>query len=116
MHACMLSCFSCVPLCDPMDHSLPGSSEHVISQARKLEWVVLPSSSGFSRHRDGTHLCYIYCNDRQVLYHSHHLGSPNEEALWSKSKLETACNTRTRPTRHRLASQSGGRLAQVQLQ
>ena len=26
VHACMLSRFSCVPLCDPMGRSLPGSS------------------------------------------------------------------------------------------
>ena len=32
--ACMLSCFSCVHLCDSMDCSLPGSSVHDILQAR----------------------------------------------------------------------------------
>ena len=30
-------------LCDPMDYSLPGSSDHGILQARILEWVVMPS-------------------------------------------------------------------------
>ena len=35
--ACVLSHFSCVRLCDPMDSSLPGSSTHGISQARILE-------------------------------------------------------------------------------
>ena len=29
---------SCPTLCDPMDHSLPGSSVHGIFQARVLEW------------------------------------------------------------------------------
>jgi len=28
-------------LSDPMDHSLPGSSDHGIFQARVLEWVLL---------------------------------------------------------------------------
>ena len=28
-------------LCDPMDSSLPGSSVHVISQARILKWVAI---------------------------------------------------------------------------
>ena len=28
----------CQTLCDPMDHSLPGSSIHGILQARVLEW------------------------------------------------------------------------------
>ena len=31
----------------PMDCSLPGSSIHGIFQARVLEWVSLPSPSGF---------------------------------------------------------------------
>ena len=37
-----------------MDCSPPGSSVHGISQARILEWVVMPSSRGLSRPRDGT--------------------------------------------------------------
>ena len=43
---------SCPTLCDPMDCSPPGSSVHGISQARILEWVAVPSSSGSSRPRD----------------------------------------------------------------
>ena len=39
---------SYLTLCDPMDHSLPGSSVHEISQARILEWVAMPSSRGSS--------------------------------------------------------------------
>ena len=39
-HAQLLSC---IQLCDPMDCSPPGSSVHGISQARKLEWVAIPS-------------------------------------------------------------------------
>ena len=30
--------------CDPMDHSLPGSSVHGILQARILEWVAISFS------------------------------------------------------------------------
>ena len=30
---------SCLTLCNPMDHSLPGSSVHGILQARILEWI-----------------------------------------------------------------------------
>ena len=36
----------------PMGCSLPGSSVHVIFQARKLEWVAMPSSRGSSWSRD----------------------------------------------------------------
>ena len=40
MHAKLLQ--SCSTLCDPMDHSLPGSFVHGILQARILEWVACP--------------------------------------------------------------------------
>ena len=43
---CVQSLQSCLILCDPMDHSPPGSSVHGILQARILEWVVVPSSRG----------------------------------------------------------------------
>ena len=36
---------SCPTLCDPMDHSLPGSSVHEIFQARGLEWVAIAFST-----------------------------------------------------------------------
>ena len=39
----LLSLFSHVQLCDPMDCSLPGFSVHGILQARTLEWVPFPS-------------------------------------------------------------------------
>ena len=42
--ACVLSCFSCVLLCDTMDCSPPGSSVHRIFQARILEWAAIPPS------------------------------------------------------------------------
>ena len=38
---------SCPTLCDPMDHSLPGSSIHGILQARVLEWVAIAFSGSF---------------------------------------------------------------------
>ena len=40
----MLSCFSCVQLCNLMDCSPPGSSVHEIIRARVLEWVAMPPS------------------------------------------------------------------------
>ena len=44
----MLSHFSCVSLCNPVDCSPSGSSVHGVLQARILEWVVMPSSRGSS--------------------------------------------------------------------
>ena len=47
-----------------------------ILQARILEWVVMPSSRGYSRPRDWTRVSYISCIGRRILYHECHLGSP----------------------------------------
>ena len=44
MHAQSLQ--SCPTLCDPMDHSPPGSSVYGILQAKILDWVARPSSKG----------------------------------------------------------------------
>ena len=55
----------CLTLCDPMNWSLPGSSDLGISQATTLEWVATPFSWGSSRPRDQT--C-ISCIGRWILY------------------------------------------------
>ena len=43
---------SCLTLCDPMDHSLSGSSVHGILHARILECVAIPFSRGSFQPRD----------------------------------------------------------------
>ena len=55
----LLAARSCLTLCDPMDCSLPGSSVHGVSQARKLKWVAMSSSRGSSQPRDQTQVFYI---------------------------------------------------------
>ena len=45
---------SCPTLCNPMDHSPPGSSVHGILQAGILRWVAILFSRGFSQPRDRT--------------------------------------------------------------
>ena len=57
----ILSHFSNVWLCDPMDCSLPGSSVHGILQARILEWVAMPSSSKSSQPKDQTCISCTSC-------------------------------------------------------
>ena len=49
----------CPTLHDPMDGRAPGSSVHVISQARILEWVAISFSKESSRPRDQTQVSYI---------------------------------------------------------
>ena len=41
---------SCPTLCDPIDHSSPGSSVPGILQARILEWVAISFSMTISGH------------------------------------------------------------------
>ena len=71
---------SCPTLCDPMECSPPGSSVHGILQARILEWDALPASKGSSQPRDRTHIPYMSCISRWVLYH---LGQMSKHGLHS---------------------------------
>ena len=59
---------SCLTLCDLICSPL-GSSVHEILQAAILEWVAKPSSRESSQPRDRTHVSYICCIGRWVLYH-----------------------------------------------
>ena len=56
MHVLNQDIQSCLTLCDPLNHSLPGPSVHRILQARILGWVAMPSSRGSSRPRDQNHV------------------------------------------------------------
>ena len=64
---CAKSLQSCSILCDPMDCSLPRSSVMGILQIRILLWAPVPSSRGFSRHRDEIPVSYISCIDNRFL-------------------------------------------------
>ena len=66
VHVCVLSHFSHIWLCSPVDCSLPSSSVHGILQARILEWVATRSSSGSSQPRDRPCVSHISCIGRQV--------------------------------------------------
>ena len=74
LHAKLLQ--SCLTLCNRIDYSPPGSSVHGILQARILEWVAISFSRGSSQSRDSTHVSYISCFGRWVLYQQRHLRSP----------------------------------------
>ena len=60
---------SCPTLCNPTDHSSPGSSVHGILQARILEWVTISYSRGSSRSRDRTRASCVSYIGRRILYH-----------------------------------------------
>ena len=78
VHVCVRakSLRSCPTLCDPVDCSPPGSSVPGILQASIPERVAISSSKGSSQPRDQTHISYVSCIGRWVLYHWRHLGSP----------------------------------------
>ena len=73
---CVISRFSPVCLCNPMDCNSPGSSVHGILQARILEWVAMSSSRGSSQPRDQTGVCCVSCIGRWILYPPSNWGSP----------------------------------------
>ena len=58
--ACLLSHFSRVGLCSPVNCSPPGSSVRRILHAKTLEWVAMPSSRGSSWPRDQTRISPWY--------------------------------------------------------
>ena len=52
IHFCVKLLQSCPTLCDPIDCSPPSFFVLGILQARKLQWVAMPSSKGSSQPRD----------------------------------------------------------------
>ena len=86
-HAKLLQ--SCPALCYPTDCSLPGFSVHGILQARILEWVATLLPRGSSWPRDWTHVSYISCIGRQVLYTSVIWEKPIKEVDFTLSVLFT---------------------------
>ena len=62
MHACMLSCFSCVWFsATPCTVARQAPLSMGILQARILEWVDMPSSRASSQPRDQTQISYVSC-------------------------------------------------------
>ena len=64
-----------------MDCSPPGSSVQGNFPGKILEWVAISYSMGSSQPRDLTLTSYISCIGRWLLYHLHHLDSPNNRLL-----------------------------------
>ena len=60
---------SCPTLHIPLDYSPPGSSIHVIFQAKILEWVAISYSRVSPWPRDQNHISCVSCTGRQILDH-----------------------------------------------
>ena len=87
------------PFVTPWTVNLPGSSVRGILQARTLEWVACPPPGESSRPRDQTHVPYISCIGRQVLYHQHLLGNPALSLAPIKSLFLKSIHLEKRNTR-----------------
>ena len=82
-------------LSDPMDCSLPGPSVHAVFQARILEWIAMPFSTGSSQPRDWSQ---VSCNAGRFFTiwatrcrYCQFLSSPKENNFFSlKSFLKTS--------------------------
>ena len=72
--ACMCdkSLQSCMTLCNPMDHSSPGSSFHGILQTRILGWIAMPPPGDLPNPG-----IEPTCSGRRFLYHQCCLGGPS---------------------------------------
>ena len=82
----------CPTLCNPMDSNLPGFSVYGISQARILEWVAMPSSSGSPWPRDWTRLlCLLNCQIGSLP--SVPFGKPRLVRGWCWKKVEKSAKT-----------------------
>ena len=88
----MRACSVMSTLCDPLNCSLPGSSLHGISQARILECVVIPFSSGSSPSKYQTHISCVSCIGRQILYHWTMGEALGIKQIW-KDNVFSLCNS-----------------------
>ena len=73
----------CLIFCNPLHCSLPGSSIHAMSKARKLEWVAISFSRDSSQPRDRTQVSHFA--DRLP---SEPLGNSKTTAVGSLSLLQ----------------------------
>ena len=64
---CLLSCFSHVQLCSPVDCSQPGSSVHGILRARIQEWISRSFPKGSCPPRDRTQVSCGSCTAGRFL-------------------------------------------------
>ena len=80
----MLIAQSCLSLCDRMDCSPPGSSDHGILQARMLSWVAIPFSRGSSQLRVEAWVSSIASRFFTVWAKP----GPKDEAMWASEETQ----------------------------
>ena len=75
---CVLSCFSLVQLCNPLDRSPPETPLHGILQTRILEWVAKLFSRGSSQPQ--LNCCLLHWQTRSLPLVPP--GKPRDEGTW----------------------------------
>ena len=89
----MCVCVSCSvmsnSLCDPMNCTPPGSSDHGILQARILEWVGIPSSADLPNPG--------LLTGRQILYPLSHQGCPQNSLCLTYLSLPASTPSSPQP-------------------
>ena len=83
----MLSHFSCLTLCDPLDCIPPGSSVYGILQARRLEWVAMLSSRGSPQPRDRTLISSLQGNSLPLSHQGKPKVCPVVAKIWLFLKI-----------------------------
>ena len=81
----------CPTLCNPVDHSPPGSSVHGILQARLLECVALPFSRGSSWPRGRAYVSCHSCTAGRF-FTAEPLGKPPTCVLWLQMDCTLICS------------------------
>ena len=80
-HICHSACFVLSHFSRLRLSATPSDcSVHRVFQANIVEWVAISSSRVSSQPRDQTHISYISCTGRQVLFHYCPLGNPTTVA------------------------------------
>ena len=70
VHACSIASVVSASVCMTLCTVAPQAALSMgVLQARILDWVATPSSRTSSQPRDGSHVSYVSCFGRWVLYH-----------------------------------------------
>ena len=93
-----IACLSAQPLshirlCNPMDHSPPGSSIYGIFQAKTLEWVAISFSRGSSPPRDQIHFS---CIPGEFFFTTEPQGKPQKNSIYKAKEKKKGESTLTR--------------------
>ena len=87
---------SCLSLCDPMDVACHSPLSMGFSKQEYCSGLPCPPPGMFLSQdqtlNHQTHVSYVSCISRQVIYHERHLGSPFHQHVLPNSGLAALCS------------------------